>query len=81
MIERGEIKPAALRVLSPLPAPGFPCQTSSRLYPDWAFAVLKETPPELARQVAIALLEMPRTAQGYRSRFQSRYESERRAVM
>ncbi len=73
MIERGEIKPAALRVLSPMPIAGFPCQTSSRLYPDWAFAVLKETPPELARQVAIALLEMPRTAQGYRWSIPAQY--------
>lgn len=66
MIERGEIKPQALRVLSPVRTPGFPCQTSSRLYPDWAFAALKHSPSELSRQVAVALLEMPRTLEGYR---------------
>ncbi len=66
MIERGEIKPHALRVLSPRTIPGFPCQTSSRLYPDWPFAALSHTAPELSRQVAVALLEMPRTPEGYR---------------
>lgn len=66
MIERGEIKAQVLRVLSPIETPGFPCQTSSRLYPDWAFAALKHTSQDLAREVAVALLEMPRTGQGYR---------------
>jgi len=66
MIEQGEIRPQELRVLSPIEVPGFPCQTSSRLYPDWPFATLTHTSAELSRKVAIALLEMPRTPQGYR---------------
>lgn len=66
MIAKGEIRRDALRVLSPLQIEGFPCQTSSRLYPDWPFAALRHTAPELSRQVAVALLEMPRTKQGYR---------------
>ncbi|MDI6746439.1 MAG: PhnD/SsuA/transferrin family substrate-binding protein [Rhodocyclaceae bacterium] len=66
MIERGEIRPQDLRVLSPKEIPGFPCQTSSRLYPDWPFATLTHTSAELSRKVAVALLEMPRTPEGYR---------------
>lgn len=64
MVARGEIRPGALRVLSPRQIPGFSCQTSSRLYPDWPFAALSHTDPALAKRVAIALLEMPRTPDG-----------------
>ncbi|THF67409.1 GHKL domain-containing protein [Pseudothauera nasutitermitis] len=53
-----------LRVLAPRDEPGFPCATTSRLYPDWPLATLRHTSPELAREVAVALLSMPRTAQG-----------------
>lgn len=64
MIRSGEIGARELRVLAPIDTRGLPCQTSSRLYPDWPFAALRHTPAELSRQVAIALLRMPRTAQG-----------------
>lgn len=66
MIESGAVRPGELRVLSPIHISGFTCQTSSRLYPDWPFAALTHTPPELSRRVVIALLEMPRDADGYR---------------
>ncbi len=66
MIEQGEILPQTLRVLSPKEIPGFSCQTTSRLYPDWPFAALNHTSPELSRSVTVALLEMPRTPDGYR---------------
>lgn len=36
------------RVLSPRFEPDFPCQTSTRLYPDWPIATLRSTPPALA---------------------------------
>ena len=48
----------AFRVVAPRHEPGFPCATSTPLYPDWPLASLRHTPPELARQVAIALLSM-----------------------
>jgi two-component system sensor histidine kinase TtrS len=48
----------AFRVVAPREEPGFPCATSTPLYPDWPLASLRHTPPELARQVAIALLSM-----------------------
>jgi two-component system sensor histidine kinase TtrS len=65
MIRSGEIGAGELRVLAPIAAKGFQCQTSSRLYPDWPIAALRHTPAELSKQVAIALLRMPRTADGY----------------
>lgn len=65
MIRSGEIGAGELRVLAPIATPGFQCQTSSRLYPDWPIAALRHTPAELSKQVAIALLRMPRTADGY----------------
>jgi two-component system sensor histidine kinase TtrS len=65
MIAGGTLKPGELRVLAPQDIPGFPCQTTSRLYPDWAFATLKATPTDLSRKVAVALLEMPKSPEGY----------------
>lgn len=65
MIRSGEIGAGELRVLAPIDIRSLPCQTSSRLYPDWPIAALRHTPAELSRQVAIALLRMPRTADGY----------------
>ncbi|MHB1590349.1 MAG: sensor histidine kinase [Sulfuricella sp.] len=65
MIRGGEIDAGELRVLAPIDTPGFQCQTSSRLYPDWPFAALRHTPMELSKRVAMALLAMPRTADGY----------------
>ena len=55
---------SGFRVLSPRREPDFPCQTSTRLYPDWPIATLRSTPPALAKSVATALLAMPVTAEG-----------------
>ena len=55
---------AELRVLSPRTEPGFACQTSTRLYPDWPIATLRSTPSALAKSVATALLTMPVTPEG-----------------
>lgn len=65
MVRRGAIGAGELRVLAPIATQGFQCQTSSRLYPDWPFAALRHTPAELSKRVAMALLAMPRTADGY----------------
>jgi len=65
MIRSGEIGAGELRVLAPIPTAGFECQTSSRLYPDWPIAALRSTPMELSKQVAIALLRMPRSTDGH----------------
>lgn len=55
---------ARLRVLSARTEPGFPCATSTPLYPDWPLAALRTTPPELSRAVAIALLGMRQDSDG-----------------
>lgn len=47
---------AHLRVVAPRQVPGFGCATSTRLYPNWPLASLRQTPPHLARQVTAALL-------------------------
>lgn len=49
---------AEFRVLAPRNEPGFPCATSTPLYPDWPLASLPRTAPALAKAVAIALLSM-----------------------
>lgn len=65
MIRSGEIKAGQLRVLAPVAGAGKACQSSSRLYPDWPIAALRHTRAQLSKEVAIALLRMPRTADGY----------------
>lgn len=55
---------SAFRVLGARSEPGFPCATSTRLYPDWPLATLRHTPPELAKEVAIALLAMTEAEDG-----------------
>ncbi len=65
MVQSGELEAGALRVLAPVAAAGFRCQTSSRLYPDWPIAALRHSPAQLSKQVTIALLRMPATEDGY----------------
>lgn len=55
----GYLGQGELRVISPQPEPGFPCATSTRLYPDWPIAVTRQTEPALAKAVARALLAIP----------------------
>ncbi len=59
MAAEGKIKLSDFRILNPKKYPGFPFALSTRLYPEWPFAKLKETSDFLAQQVAIALLSMP----------------------
>lgn len=63
------------KVLSPQPETGFGCIVSTRLYPDWPFATLRHTAPELAREVAIALLQMPPTQDGLRFTVPADYQA------
>src|SRR3546814_466645 len=63
------------KVLSPQPDTGFGCAVSTRLYPDWPFATLRHTSPELAREVAVALLQMPATDDGLRFTVPADYQS------
>lgn len=66
MVRRGELAADALKVLNAQTGAAERCARSSGLYPDWPFATLRNTPVELARQVALALLAMPADADGVR---------------
>ncbi len=59
MIFEGKIKAGELRVLDPQPFDDFACQSSTRLYPNWPLAKLRDTPNMLAKRVAQVLLELP----------------------
>ncbi|WP_218953233.1 sensor histidine kinase [Parapusillimonas granuli] len=52
------------KVLSGRYEPALGCMISTRLYPNWPFASLRDTPPTMARQVAIALLRMDADTHG-----------------
>ncbi len=65
MIRAGTVRAGEFRVIAPMQPAGFPCQSSSRLYPNWPIATLRATPRELAKRVATALLTMPPTPDGY----------------
>lgn len=59
MVESGEVNLNDLRILNPQQGKASSLPLSTRLYPEWPFATLKNTPRELATRVAQALLSMP----------------------
>lgn len=75
MVAQGLVPAGELRVITTRPIAGFRCASSSRLYPNWPFITLRQTPPALAKQVALALLAMPRTTHGYSWTVPSDYQS------
>jgi two-component system sensor histidine kinase TtrS len=60
MVDSGMIVLADFRILNPRHDDGFPLLHSTPLYPEWPFSRVPGTPQELAQQVAIALMQMPR---------------------
>lgn len=56
----GEIDLSEFRIINPQTDLEFPFVHSTRLYPEWPFSKVAHTPNELAEQVAVALLKMPR---------------------
>ncbi len=52
----GKLQPGALRVINPQRFAGFPFATSTRLYPEWAFAALPKVPEDIVKRVNRALL-------------------------
>jgi two-component system sensor histidine kinase TtrS len=62
----GRVAPGALVVVGARPDVPVACQSSTPLYPGWAFAALASTPPELSRTVLLALLTQPVDTQGGR---------------
>ncbi len=58
MAEAGAISLDEFRILNEHQAENFPFKLSTFLYPEWPFGAVKTTTPDLARQVASALLAM-----------------------
>ncbi|WP_177418551.1 PAS domain S-box protein [endosymbiont of Lamellibrachia barhami] len=59
MEKEGKINIGLLRVINSQQFSTFPYAASTPLYPEWPIAKLPHTSSELARQVAVALLQMP----------------------
>ncbi|MDK9696513.1 MAG: PhnD/SsuA/transferrin family substrate-binding protein [Siculibacillus sp.] len=57
-IARGMVGAEEFTVVGERQAAGFPCRLSSRPYPDWPFARLAGTSPDLAKAVTASLLSM-----------------------
>lgn len=60
MASEGLITLDEFRILNPLRSPDYPFRHSTRLYPEWAFAKASATPERIAREVAVALLQLSR---------------------
>lgn len=58
MVESGVVEGSHLRILNQQHNADSPFPVSTRLYPEWPFATLKDTPRELATRVTQALLSM-----------------------
>ncbi|MBE0508728.1 MAG: EAL domain-containing protein [Marinospirillum sp.] len=56
----GSLEAGSTRLIGTMTFPDFPIPVSTRLYPEWPFAALGNVPEELSRQVAGALLSLPR---------------------
>lgn len=59
MATDGKIRLEQFRILNSQQVPGFPFALSTRLYPEWPFAKVRQTSDELAQKVAVALLSLP----------------------
>lgn len=55
---------ARYKILSGRYEPGLGCTVSTRLYPNWPMAGLRHTSPNMARTMAIALLQMDAASHG-----------------
>jgi len=59
MVEAGTVELDEFRILNPQHEKDSALPLSTRLYPEWPFATLRNTPRDLATRVAQALLSMP----------------------
>ena len=57
--EQALIAKSSYRILEPRQYGGFPWVTSTALYPEWPFAALAHTDPQVVRYVTAALLNLP----------------------
>ncbi|MDD5295449.1 MAG: PhnD/SsuA/transferrin family substrate-binding protein [Rhodocyclaceae bacterium] len=61
---KGMLRPADFKVVSQRRPFGFPCATSTPLYPDWPLAVTRDVDRQLEKAVAMALLSLPPSPSG-----------------
>lgn len=59
MAEKGRIRLDEFRVLNPQHHPDFPFLTSTRLYPEWPIARIRNVPEDISKKIVTALLYMP----------------------
>lgn len=59
MVKEGLLNGDEYRVIGDMAPDGFPCQTSTALYPNWSFAKTGKASSVLGRQVTLALLALP----------------------
>ncbi len=55
---KGLLRPEEFKVVGRRPQAGFPCATSTPLYPDWPMAVARGVDRHLAKKVSMALLSL-----------------------
>ena len=72
---KGDLRMTDYKVVSPRPVSGFPCVTSTQLYPDWPLAAARGTDRQLAKAVAVALLSMPTSTLGLSWSIPADYQS------
>ncbi len=75
LAKQGKLKLSDFKVVAPVPASGFGCITSTRLYPDWPLAVARNTDENLAKKVAVTLLSMPPSSMGLSWSIPADYQS------
>lgn len=59
-VAQGRLDARRIKLIGSRLEPDFPFRVSTRLYPEWPFAAMPQVPPDLSRQVAAALLSLPR---------------------
>ena len=62
MVQEGRLDPTAFKVIHRQDHGRFPYASSTHLVPEWPVAVMSTVEPKLARSLAIALLELPRSS-------------------
>ncbi|HEY0832641.1 MAG TPA: EAL domain-containing protein [Azospirillum sp.] len=67
MAAQGKIRLADVKVLNPRREAGYPYALSTKLYPEWPLAQVTGTPDLLAREVLIALLNLPADSEAARA--------------
>lgn len=59
MVKKGELQFNQVRVVNPVKQGSYPYLLSTRLYPEWPFAMVGEIPHKIAVKVLHTLIEMP----------------------